>query len=757
MPIALHYRLRQRTAYRTRITLPCLWREPLRCEHVRTSLLSLDGVADIQVRSGSGSVIVLHPQGPIDLDDLLARIALAVQGVPAPSSKALSRRHSCDCLVNQASPGESRGHVSGPVLFLSGLYVLYLYAKRLFLALTPTITAPTRLLTLPALVALAISLPIQRQAIDNLRQSGKPDMGLISTGLLYFSLLTGNTLAALTVFWLFNLSSWLEDRIRIRTRQAVREMLSDTCQRAWLLRDGIEVEVDAADLQPGEVIVLRRGNVVVADGTVLAGSAFVDEAALTGEDAPVARCVDDPVLAGTVVVEGFLQVRVERAGEATRLSAIIRLIEEAEHDPGDLQRASRRFSRAMVPVSLGLATAAFLFTGNLMQAMAVLIITCPCALRLSTSVAVSGAMSSAARDGILIKGGRYVEIAGQIDVLAVDKTGTLTDRSSEVSGIRVLDHRFRRETVLRLAASAQQAWSHPLSRALTLSAKSLDVPLLPVEEPELVIGRGVRGRIDGQVVLVGQAAFLREQGVKVDETLDTPPANGSTALLVACSGRLIGVIDLRHRWRPGIKTALERLKGLGVRHLVLLTGDNGVGAIPDWNSGFDQVLCNQSPEAKAAWIVAWKKEHPKDMIAMVGDGINDTPAFAAADLSLAIGEGGAEVTVEYADIVLRYGGLEQAAEALTLGRRTLDTIKECYALAIGLNAILLGLTTLGLLSPVAGALLHNLTTVLTVTNASTLAYKTKAAGKGEGRLKPRREIGKATDRLESLKDRFEKS
>jgi len=725
MSVPLHYRIRQRTAFRTRLTVGCLWREPQRCAYVRGQLLALTGAVEVQVRAESGSVIVLHPQGPLDLGDLLARIARALRTVPAPSLPAPPHRQGCGCTTCPAEGREARGHVPGPILVLSGLYLLYLYAKRVFLALAPVAAAPARILTLPALVAFAISLPIQHQAIDNLRQSGKPDMGLISTGLLYFSILTGNTLAALTVFWLFNLSSWLEDRIRIRTRQAVREMLSDTCQCAWVLRDGVEIEVDATGLQPGEVMVLRRGNVVAADGRVMGGSAFLDEAALTGEDAPVPRGVGDPVLAGTVVVDGSVQVRVDRAGEATRLAAIIRLIEEAEHDPGDLQRASRRFSQAMVPVSLGLAGAALLFTGNIMQAMAVLIITCPCALRLSTSVAVSGAMSSAARRGILIKGGRYVEIAGQVDVLAVDKTGTLTDRSAEVIAVEVMDRRYHESTVLRLAASAQQAWSHPLSRALIDRAQAQSLALWPVEEPELIIGQGVRGRINGQLVLVGRAAFLHEQGVKIPQAVEAM-TSGSATVLVAGDGRLLGRIELRHRWRPESREALQRLRRAGVRHLVLLTGDRAVDSEFDGMGDFDQVLCNQAPEAKAAWIAAWKAAHPGDVVAMVGDGINDTPAFAAADLSLAIGEGGADVTVEYADIVLQRGGLDQAAEALELGRRSLRTIRECYALALGLNGVLLVLTTFGLLSPVGGALLHNLTTVLTVANASTLARRPAA-------------------------------
>nr|WP_321465105.1 cation-translocating P-type ATPase [uncultured Desulfobulbus sp.] len=720
MPLALKYRIRQRTGYRTRISFSCLWRQPEVCEQVRRSLARIQGVEDVQVRWRSGSVILVHPHGPVDLARLFADIQATIARLTTAPPRGT--RMECGCLAAPSRRQDVHSHISGAALLFSGLYLLYLYGKRVLLALAPATAGPVRILTLPALVAFAISLPIQRQAVDNFRRSGKPDMGLISTGILYFSLLTGNTLAALTVFWLFNLSSWLEDRIRIRTRQAVREMLSDTCQQAWLLRDGMEVEVEAAELQPGDLIVLRMGNVVPADGIVLSGTALVDEAALTGEDEPLPRAIGDAVLAGTVLVDGSLQVRVERAGEDTRLAAIIRLIEHAEQDPGELQLTSRRFSQAMVPVSLGLAGAAFLITGNLMQAMAVLIITCPCALRLSTSVAVSAAMSSAARQGVLIKGGRYVEIAGQVDVLAVDKTGTLTDRSAEVTGITVFDRRFREDTVLRLAASAQQAWSHPLSRALVERARAGQISLLPVMDPELVVGQGVCARIGEQSVLVGKGTLLRERGVAINgRDVAVPPGRGQ--LLVACDGRLIGAIQVRHRRRPGTSEALARLRKLGIGPIVLLSGDNRAGIGEELEREFDQVLCGQSPEAKAAWIAAWKREHPQAMVAMVGDGINDTPAFAAADLSLAIGQGGADVTVEYADIVLQRGGLDQAADALALGRRTLGTIRECYALALGFNGVILGLTTLGLLSPVGGALLHNLTTVLAVANASTLARR----------------------------------
>ncbi len=697
MPPVFRYHIRQHTAYRTRVTFPCLRRQPETCEHVRRGLAGLAEVEDVQVRPCSGSVILVHPQKPVRFATLLEQIRPLLGATPSilhqnnPAAK--------DALA-ASDHEEPSGHVSGMVLLLSGGYLLYLYIKRIF-GLVAVKVGPARMLTLPAAVAFALSLPVQRQAIDTFRRSGKPDMGIISTGILYFSLFAGNTLAPLTVFWLFNLSSWLEDSIRIRTRHAVREMLSGTCQQAWLLREGLEIEVDAATLQAEDVIVLRKGNVIPADGTVLSGRALIDQGTLTGEDDPLLHGAGDTVLAGTVMVEGSLQVCVERAGEDTRLAAIIRLIEHAEHDPGELQLISQRFSQTMVPISLGLAALALLLTGNLMQAMAVLIITCPCALRLSTSVAVSAAMSTAARQGILIKGGRYVEIAGQVNVLAIDKTGTLTDRSAEVVGVIVYDRRYREDTILRLAASAQQAWSHPLSRALVERAKSKRISLLAAIEPELVVGQGVCACIGGQTILVGNDTLFTERGVVTDQLTDRG-SPGKGELLVACDGRLLGAIQVRHRKRPGSQDALVRLRTLGIEPIVLLTGDNRVEIGETYEREFDHVLCCQSPEAKASWIASWKRHHPGAVIAMVGDGINDTPAFAAADLSLAIGQGGADVTVEYADIVLQRGGVDQVVDTLVLGRRTLRTISACYALALSLNGCILALTTLGFLSPVGG-------------------------------------------------------
>jgi len=724
---AIIYSIKHRQPYRTRIRFCQLKRQKELCAIVQKSLLSVPGIKNVLVRDTSGSVIVEHPDRAVALSIIITIVTEkqlehtdTIPALPSSGSKCTSSCISC------SNNSTQKNHVSGRILLFSGLYIFYLLAKRLFTTVVIPTTFVARIFTLPALVALGLSRSIQRQAIENYKQTGKADMGLISTGLLYISILTGDVLAALAVFWLFNLSSWLEDRIKTRTRQAVREMLSGKVHNAWLVKDGAEIEVVVESLEPGDIISLRLGNTIPVDGTVTEGFSLVNESTLTGEGMPVIKQTGDTVLAGTVLEEGDIFVRVDKAGEETRLAAIIRLIETAETDPGELQLTSQRFSQAMVPVSLLLAASAFIFTGSLLQAMAVLIITCPCALRLSTSVAVSSAMSRAAIDGILIKGGRYIEIAGKVNVLVLDKTGTLTDMASEVATVTVLDKRYKSDTVLQLAASAQKTWPHPLSRAVTNKADKRKLPLLPCEETNLVVGQGVQATVgkakNTKSILVGNRSFMETNQISCSHKVvarKQKEISGASRLYVACNDRLVGLIETQSQVRGDVTQGIKQLRTMGVEHIVVLTGDHksGTNGLKE-RFGFDEVCWSQSPEDKASWIKNWKTNHPEDIVAMVGDGINDTPAFATADLSLAIGEGGADVTVEYADIVLQRGGIDQVATTLALGRKTLTTIKESYAIAISMNGATLGMTTLGAISPVAGALLHNMITVAAVTNAS---------------------------------------
>lgn len=728
---AIKYAVKHRRYYRTRIHFPFLRRRAELCIAVEKKLTGISGVTMVKVRSNSGSVIIEHPDGMLPIATIHGNVSKTIAGFqPSPETPYIKPEKSIPCCSCNNKPEKKNriNHVSGPLLIFSGIYILYLLGKSLFTATSVTTTIAARVFSLPAIVAFGLSLPIQHQALENLKKTGRPDMGLISTGLLYISILTGNVLASLTVFWLFNLSSWLEDRIKTNTRQAVREMLTGRQKKVWLLKEDLEIEVETKSLIPGDIISLGLGDTIPVDGTIIRGNALVNEATLTGESLPVTRTTEDEVLAGTTIESGEVRVRVDRAGEETRLAAIIRLIETAENDPGELQRTSQKFSQVMVPISLGLAGAAFLFTGNLLQAMAVLIITCPCALRLSTSVAVSSAMSRAAREGILIKGGRYVEIAGMVNVLVLDKTGTLTAASSEVMAISAMDKRYKTKTILQLAASVQKKWYHPLSRAVVRKAEEKNLLLLPCEQTELITGRGTRAIIKNREILVGSLKFMEERLVpcsSVKKQQKEKNLDMNTGILyVASAGHIIGRLEVKSKIQGDIFQALQKIRAMGIKHIVLLTGDNQAGTEQILKKfDFDEVSTGQSPEDKAAWINNWKKQHPEDVVAMVGDGINDTPAFAAADLSLAMGEGGADVTVEYADIVLQPGSINQVTATLALGRQTLRVIKESYTIAIGLNAATLTGTTLGIISPITGALVHNMITIAAVSNAATTSQK----------------------------------
>ncbi len=706
--------IRHRCFYRSRLYFPVLKGNPGFCKEVEkiTSLFpNLDGV---EARPRTGSLILQHFKGFSDF----SAIALEVENI--------HKKFSLSSAASSFSPRNTvkkSYHVSGLTLLFSGAYLIYLSLKRV--VFTPLSSS---LLQLPVMMTLVLAWPVQRQALDNLKKNGRPDMGMISTGLLYYSLFAGNILTAYTIFWLFNLSGWLENRIQKRTRQTIRELLMAREESVWLQKDGAEIEVKVETLQPGDIVILRLGSVVPVDGVILEGEAFIDESMLTGEAQAVPREAGERVLSGTVVSGGEIVVKAEKTGEETRLAGIVRMVEIAENDPGDLQRFSHRLSQTMVPISLGIATLGFLLTGDLMQAMALFVIGCPCVLRLSSSVAVSSQVARASQEGILIKGGRYLELAAQMDTLIVDKTGTLTVAGGQQLEITVLDHRFTQIYLLQLAAGMQQTWPHPAGQSLLTMVKEEGGKPVTMEQSSFTVGKGVRATFDGEEILFGSYSFLTESGVTFSAAKKKviTEANNSSAsrLFLARKGQCLAFFTARQEFRGGEAQALAKLRTGGIKHLVLLSGDTAESVETTGKSfGFDEVLVGQSPENKADWIAAYRQKHPGAIIGMVGDGINDAPAFAAADIGFAIADGGSDVIVEYGDIVIQYGGLSQVARLQELAVETKEKIGRGYVTAIGLNSLALAGTAFGLVSPLTGALFHNGVTVAVVGYA--------AAGKKE--------------------------
>lgn len=722
----MKYKFRQVKPFRTRIQFPGLRHRPACCAYVQKRLGALAGFDLVEVRPASGSIVLVHPQAPGDLKEVLD---LIFSCKPALNDISATEMPANEMPASQTNETDASFHVSGLTLLFSGAYIGWLMLKRVFAPVLTTGTLAVRLVSLPSLLTLWLVMPIQRQAIKNFKNTGWIDMSLLSTGLLYVSLFTGNIVTALVVAWLYNLSGWMESKIQLHTRKAVKAMLMGRQTHAWKLIDGVEVRVAAHTLIPGDTIVLSYGNTVPVDGRVIKGMVLVNESAMTGEGVPVVKTQGQVVLAGTLVEEGHARVSVEKTGDQTRMAAIIRLIESARADSGDMGRGSLKISQYMVPVSLTLAGTAFLMTGSLFFAIATMMVTCPCALRLSSSTAISVAMGQAASQGILIKGGTHVETASRVNILVLDKTGTLTQTAAQVTRVRNIDRRYKEETILRLAAAALGALNHPLSLAVVLKARELGLELPACEDRKLVVGQGVEARVQTggrtRTLLAGSKNFMASKGLVTPDT--TSPdhfgdkdAQFDSIIFLAVENHILGCIHAAHTMRPDAgPDTMARLRGLGLSQIVLLTGDTREGTLNLIDQlFFDEVHSGMSPEDKAHWINRKKKENPGAVIAMVGDGINDTPAFSRSHLSFAVGEAGEDLTLECADIVLQQGGLDNVAHSLELSQHALTVIRESYTLAMGLNSLTLVLMLSGLLSPFAGALIHNLITLGAVTNAA---------------------------------------
>lgn len=724
--------------WRTRIKAPYLVNHRGAAQRVADALNAIASISGVEVHLRTGSVVILHHEDQtLDLEVVRQVLALEIHSEDVQQTGG----NDSVCAVGSLRDANKRSHVSGTVLVLSGIYIVFEWIRRyLFGGGAPgRFSLASRLFNLPALVAVGLSIPIMREALRNLAARGV-SMDLLVTTAAVLSLLMGEAMAALVVMWLVNFSEWLETQTVEKTRKAIRDMLRQDVRATWVVRDGVEVQIAVSKLEKGDVVVIREGDAVPADGAVVEGEALLNESAMTGEARPVFKVVGDVVLAGTTIEMGKILVRVESIGEETRLGQIIRLIEEGREQKAEVILSSQRFSDAVVPFSLAFSVLVYLVTGSIQRAMAMLIIACPCGVSLSTPTALSAAMGNAARQGSLVKGGRYLEGAGKIKHLTFDKTGTLTSGVPRVSHVVSLDDRFQPIQILQLAASSQMHYKHPMTLAVLSKVRESEIEIPRHEKTELIIGHGVKAKINHDEILVGSHHFMEDYRVDHDmghAEEERMLSRGESVLFVACNRRLIGLLGVEDRMKETASEALLALKALGVERIAMLTGDREEHATAlAKHLPIDTIGWEQSPEDKASWIMQCKALYADSTVAMIGDGINDAPAFSHADISFAMGDTGADVAIENADIVLRNGDLALVAQTVALGQKTLEVIRQNYGISVVLNVAGMLLAGLGWISPLTGAFLHNLITVGVVSNSTKLLFYeadlAALAAKGKG-------------------------
>lgn len=530
-------------------------------------------------------------------------------------------------------------------------------------------------------------------------------------------ILIGNQWEAAAVTFLFALGNYLEARTIGKTREAIQQLLDLAPATAKVLRDGQEVEIPADEVVLGETVIVRSGGKIPVDGIITRGDASVNQAAITGESVPLELESGGQVFSGSLVESGYIEIKAQRVGENTTFAHILHMVEDAQERKAPTQKFIEGFARWYTPGIIGLALAAGLLTRNVTLALTLLVIGCPGALVISTPISMVAGIGNAAKNGVLVKGGEYLEKAGKVTLVAFDKTGTLTMGRPQVTA--VVSFVGSEDEVLQLAAAVEKGSEHHIGRAIVARAAG---SFASAEGVKVFAGGGISGRVDDKRVMVGSRRLLEQQGIAVTieaiRWMETHENLGETPVLVALEQQIIGVISIADTIRPEALGAIKALQAAKKR-VVMLTGDNPrtAKAMAD-RLGLNEYRAQMMPEDKVAAIREFRREGY--VVAMVGDGINDTPALAEADLGIAMGAAGTDAAIETADLTLMSDSLQKVTYALRLGRATLANIRQNVGFAVAV-VFLLVIGVLGQKVFLAtGMLAHEASVMLVILNAMRL-------------------------------------
>jgi Cd2+/Zn2+-exporting ATPase len=640
----------------------------------------------------------------------------------ASSSSALLRFQSA-CVTCVRGGQQFVGRYRDFLLAASTLFTL----ASLLLLVAATIQTPDGLVNsahadtwLYLAAALAGSLYIWWSAIQGIRERDFTADIPVSFATAA-ALIIGQYSAAAVVAVLLLLGGMLEEFVSARAGNALDELSKLLPDRVTVRRDGEDLVVPLEEVQNGDLVLIRSGDRIPVDGVVALGTASINQAAITGESMAVEKQPGDPVFAGTLNELGALEVRTTKVGEETTLGQIRRMVEEAKAQKAPIERILNRYAKFYTPAALILGALVWWWSGDILRAITILIVFCPCVMVLATPTALVASIGNAALRGSLVKKGATIEAMAKITAVAFDKTGTLTFGQPKLTTLDTLGQLAETE-LLRLAAIAEKLSEHPLGRAVVQAVIAREIVIPDPEEFTVLPGLGVRARIEGAEVIMGRPRLLSEQGITVDHNVQARATNlaavGRTVILVAHNSQVEGLLVLEDTLRPQASQVITRLKKLGIR-TVLVTGDNTVTAERIAGKlGISEVHAEVLPAQKVEIVKQLQAQGQS--VAFVGDGVNDGPALATANVGVAMGLGGTDVAIETAEIALLSDDLTKLPHLLSLSRQAMRAIKQNLLFSLGVLAIAVGLAIPGILAPVTGALLHELSSIPVIANSARL-------------------------------------
>ena len=572
-----------------------------------------------------------------------------------------------------------------------------------------------------ALTALSLSKPIFQSGFNALRYHRRPNADTLSAAAILASLISGKSSSSLTIILLADIAELLTAYTMVKTRSAINEMLSIEDQFAWkVLENGKEIRVPISEIAPDDLVAVHTGDKVPVDGLVHEGEASVDQASLTGEFMPAMKSREDKVYAGSTIKSGNLVLKAQRVGDDRAIARIVHMVEEAQSRKAPIQAYADRFSAQFIPVNFLLSIIVYGITRSPIRALNMLIIDYSCGVRLSTATAFAAAICRAASQGVLVKGGNYIEILNDADTLILDKTGTITEGKPKVVSIHPApDHKTGTQEIIQLAAACEESTNHPIALAILQKTREMGWAIPDHSRVDVILGKGVQTTVKRQKIRVGNKALMIEAGIPVtipELTIRTMTDNNENIVYVARGKKLLGVIGIQDSLREDMKKTLNRLRRLGYDDIVLLTGDveeqaTRVAAKMTVDSYQAQVL----PEDKAEMVL--RMQAKGNNVVMVGDGVNDAPALAYADVGISLGRGSTEISIETADVAINSNNPLFLPGVIGLSKKTMEIIRQNFAASIVVNSVGLMLASMGVLPVFWAAVLHNATTIAVVLNS----------------------------------------
>ena len=578
----------------------------------------------------------------------------------------------------------------------------------------------------PAWVPIIISgIPILYGALTALFCEKTISSELLVSTAIVASVAIGEIFAAGEIAFIMAIGEILEDITVNRAKKGISQLIKLSPQqgRKIIKENGKTTEkiVPIEEIYKDDILRVLPGEMIPVDGKIIFGNSSVDQSIMTGESLPIDKTIGDEVFCGTVNCDGSIDIIATKIGEDSSLQKLIRMVKEAEENKAPMQRIVDKWAGWLVPAALIIAIAAYFITSDIIRAVTVLVVFCPCALALATPTSIMAAVGQAAKNGVLIKSGEALEKMGKVNCIAFDKTGTLTFGKLKISDI-ITTSSVTENELLKLACSSENRSEHPLGKAIVEHGKKQNVEFLEMEDFKMILGKGIAAKIENNEIYCGNSRFLQEQGIILDENIESILENlrkqGKVSILVGKNRECIGIIALSDTIRPTAKEMVVKLKNMGTR-VVLLTGDHKQTA--DYFAeevGIENVYSELLPTEKVTYIK--KLEEDGNKVCMIGDGVNDAPALKTADVGVSMASIGTDIAVEASDIALMGDNIEKIPYLRKLSAATIKTIKFNITASMIINIVAIILSVMGLLNPITGALVHNVGSVLVVLNAALL-------------------------------------